>query len=127
MFRTLRRLWIARVSLALMLFAQAAMGWSACMLPERAPERALQAAVEHAGCEQMADAHDAVSTVCLAHCLAEKQSLNKAALDIPPMPANVMLVVPGVVEVGPKTAHRSRVIVAGTGPPRRILLQSFQV
>ena len=119
---------IARVALALMLFAQAAMAWSACELPERAPERALRAAFEHAGCDEMANAQSGVSSVCFAHCLAGKQALYKAVLDIPPMPsAPVLIFVPLAGAISGTESVHGVVPAAGTGPPRRILLQSFQI
>ena len=128
MLKSSTRSLVSRIALALMLFAQGAMAWSACALPERAPELALQAAAEHAGCEQMAAMQGAAASVCLAHCLAEKQSLDKpAAVDIPAMPSAVVLVVPGPFEAITLTETRALAITAGTGPPRRILLQSFQI
>ena len=118
---------VARASLALMLFAQGALAWSACSLPERAPELALRATVEHRGCEQMAKPTGASSSICFTHSLAEKQSLYKAALDVHAMPAAPVLTVAlsraGHFERGNPYSPS----IAGTGPPRRILLQSFQI
>ena len=128
MFTAASRHLIARVALALMLFAQAAMAWSACELPERAPELALRAASRHAGCEEMASAQSGVTPVCFAHCLADKQALYKAVLDIPPMPSSpVLTLVPLVDAISGTQYVHGAVPAAGTGPPRRILLQSLQI
>lgn len=119
---------ISRVVLALMLFAQAAMAWSACELPERAPELALRAAAGSSGCEAMTAAQGGNSSVCLAHCLSEKQSLYKAALDIPAMPAAPVRIVAEAIErLSGRGNTPAAIPAAGTGPPRRILLQSFQI
>lgn len=123
------RVSVARIALALMLFAQGAMAWSACQLPERAPELALRAATEHQGCEQMTASNTAESSVCFTHSLAEKQSLYKPALDIPVMSFEAPLIVPAVPDafsIG-GLAPYGLALVAATGPPRRILLQSFQI
>jgi hypothetical protein len=121
------RLIAARVVLALMLFAQGAMAWSACQLPERAPELALRAAVEHQGCEQMTASNTAVSNVCFTHSLSEKQSLYKPALDVPAMPAGPVLTVTLSRDWHFAVREPHGVPKAATGPPRRILLQSFQI
>lgn len=107
------------------------MAWSACELPERAPERALMGAAMPAGCDQMmgAEPQDAVSAICFTHCLAGKQSLDRATLDIPAMSFEGALIVAAARDWGPGIGPSPRLLalVAGTGPPRRILLQSFQI
>ena len=128
MFKRASRLAVARVALALMLFAQGALAWSACTLPERAPEFALRAAIEQQGCEQMTEQAAGASSVCFAHTLADKQSLYKAALELPAMPIAPVLPVAsagGKYRVAANTAGLCP--IASTGPPRRILLQSFQI
>ncbi|MBI3375415.1 MAG: hypothetical protein HY017_27160 [Betaproteobacteria bacterium] len=128
MFTASHRFIVARVALALMLFAQAAMAWSTCEWSARAPERAVRAAEEHAGCENMSAGQGGFSGTCLAHCLSENQSLDRAVLDVPAMPAAPVLTV-----VLPRDAlldggiAKRRDSAPGTGPPRRILLQSFQI
>lgn len=110
-----------------MLFAQGAMAWSACALPEKAPERALRAAVEHQGCEQMTEP-GAASSVCFTHTLADKQSLYKAPLDIPAASSAPVLTLVLASDTHFKTGDMQGFFpIAGTGPPRRILLQSFQI
>lgn len=128
MFTASHRFAIARIALALMLFAQAAMAWSDCDWLTRAPERAVRAAVLDAGCEGMNAGQSGFSATCLEHCLSEKQSLYKAALDIPGVSS-----APALTVVLPSDAWlesgvaKPRGPAPGTGPPRRILLQSFQI
>src|SRR5687768_4755010 len=87
------RLAMAHVALAIMIFAQGSMAWSACASPERSVELALRTAAEHAGCDQMSSMESAAVSVCLAHCLAEKQILQKVSPDVPAMPSAAVLVV----------------------------------
>ena len=76
----------------------------------------------------MAAMQSAAASVCLAHCLAEKQSLDKpAAFDIPALLSVAVLLVPAPVAATGRQAPRPIAFTAGTGPPRRILLQSFQI
>src|SRR5471030_1999129 len=110
---------IARIVLALMFFAQGAMAWSACDLPEHSPVRAVLASAEVAPCHE-----SGFGAACLTYCLSDRQAVQKAGMDIPAMPAAPVLalalrpdplpsiVVACVSETAP-----------GTGPPRRILLQ----
>ena len=117
------RLWISRLTLALMLFAQGAMAWSACEWLESSPARAIRAGAEAAPCHETINA-----SVCLTHCLADSQAVQEFAPDIPAMPAVPVM----WVELPPVPAESAGATLlpdpaAGTGPPRRILLQSFQV
>ncbi len=122
------RLAMARIVLALMLFAQGALAWAACQLPERAPELALRAAVEHQGCEQLSEPTHASASVCFTHTLSEKQSLYKTPLDIHSTPAGPVLIISGSPTFQSKAREPRRLSIAPTGgPPRRILLQSFQI
>lgn len=120
--RSNRRL-IARVLLGLMLLAQAAMAWSACDFATRSPERALRAPAETMPC------HDAGRhAACLAHCQSERQVVQKVNFAVAAMPSAPVLVLelPVIAESDPGV---SAIPAAGpiTGPPRRILLQSFQI
>lgn len=121
------RILIARSVLALMLFAQASVAWAACDWLARAPERVLRVAAEHAGCENVGTSATSAAPVCLAHCLSDKQALNKVAPDVPQVPAAVLIVMLPVGTVSDRDFARESNQVIGTGPPRRILLQSFQI
>lgn len=117
------RLAIARFTLALLLFAQGAMAWSACNWLETSPDRAVVAAAEVAPC------HDSgFGASCLTHCLSDRHAVQKAGMDVPAMPSAPVL----TLAVAFAPGERAVVVPApesaiGIGPPRRILLQSFQV
>ena len=117
------RLLIARIALTLLLFAQGVMAGSACDWIENSPDRAVLAAAEVAPC------HDSgFGAACLTHCLSDRQATQKITLDVPAMPLTPVLPLSPVFDAAatagfaplPETAF-------STGPPRRILLQSFQV
>lgn len=106
-----------------MLLVQGAMAWAACDLPARSPERAVRAPAETMPCHA-ADKHVA----CLTHCQAERQVVQKVNFALAAMPSAPVLVLelpvigeadPGVSALPPASPI--------TGPPRRILLQSFQI
>ena len=127
MIRRSHRSPLAALILALMLFAQAAMAWSACQWPERAPDRAIAAAAPTA--TEVAPCHaGGQAATCLAHCLADKQAGHKALFDQPsvspvqvPMFALADLPLPDADRpLSPESAHAA-------GPPRRIRYQSFQL
>jgi len=117
------RLWIARIVLALMFFAQGAMAWSACDLPEHSPVRAVLASAEVAPCHQ-----SGFGGACLAYCLSDRQVVQKVSMDIPAMPsAPVLTLAIRFVPLSPLGIAYVSDSAPGTGPPRRILLQSFQI
>jgi len=118
-----RRLWVARIVLALMLFAQGTMAWSDCDLLEPSPARAVLASAEVAPCHE-----SGFGAACLNHCLSDRQAVQKVGLDIPAMPTAPVLTLALPADPLPSIgiAHVSD-SVPGTGPPRRILLQSFQI
>src|SRR5471032_1750464 len=76
------RLWVARIVLALMLFAQGAMAWSACDLVEHSPVRAVLASAEVAPCHESGS-----GGACLTYCLSDRQAVQKVSMDIPAMPS----------------------------------------
>jgi len=117
------RLLIARITLAMMLFAQGVMVWAACDWLGSSPDRAVLAAAEVAPC------HDSgFGAACLTHCLSDRQAVQKASMDVPAMPLASAIALAPVLAPAPNASFTSVTDVAvGTGPPRRILLQSFQV
>jgi hypothetical protein len=117
------RLLIARVTLALMLFAQGVMAWAVCDWLESSPARAVLAAAEVAPCHE-----SGFGAACLAHCLSDRQTVQKVTMDIPAMPPAPVLTLAERLDPAPYgvVAYISDRAL-GTGPPRRILLQSFQI
>jgi len=117
------RVLIARIVLALMLFAQGTMAWSACEWLESSPYRAVLAAAEVAPCHE-----SGFGAACLTHCLSDRQAVQKVVLDVPVMPSAPVLVLLLPGDPAPKAGvAQSPDSAFGTGPPRRILLQSFQL
>ena len=117
------RLLVARLVLALMLFAQGSMAWSACDLLEHSPVRAVLASAEVAPCHE-----SGFGAACLNHCLSDRQAVQKVGMDIPAMPSAPVLTLALQADPLPSlgVAYVSE-SAPGTGPPRRILLQSFQI
>ena len=123
MLKRLHRLAIARIVLAMMLFAQGVMASEACVWLERSPDRAVVAASEVAPC------HDSgFGGACLTHCLLDRQAVQKATIDLPAMPAAPVLIVQARMDLARRpTIDPVSDDPPSTGPPRRILLQSFQI
>src|SRR3954471_20489062 len=120
MFKRTTRLTTARLALAVMLFAQGVMAWSACEWMERSPDRAVVAAAEVAPCHE-----SGFGGACLTHCLADRQAVQKVTLDVPAMPsAPVLIVAAEITQVERPTLAAVEDRATATGPPRRILLQS---
>ena len=117
------RISVARMVLALMLFAQGVTAWSACDWLESSPYRAVLAAADVAPC------HDSgFGAACLTHCLSDRQTVQKVATDVLAMPSAPVLTFEVQLDPVPYAfvAYVSDRAL-GTGPPRRILLQSFQI
>jgi hypothetical protein len=123
MLTRLHRLWTARLAVAIFLFAQGVTAWSACDWLESSPYRAVLAAAEVAPCHE-----SGFGGACLTHCLSDRQVVQKVSVDVPVMPAapvlTLVLAVGEVQYLGPAPVPTS---AAGASPPRRILLQSFQI
>ena len=118
-----QRLTIARATVALLLFAQAALAWSACEWLERSPGRAVRAAGVDAPCHEANQ-----GAACLSHCLADRQAAQKVVFDFPAAPP-----APGLLAGAPlePALHadlaRSLDSARGSGPPKRIRFQSLQL
>lgn len=110
--------------LGALLFAQAALVAAACQLPERAPAKAISSNTAPA-CHQEQTAPANVN-LCVAHCLADLQNLDKPSLAVPAavdMPVLIVGAVPAAVRLRiPRERPKP-----GAGPPPRILLHSFLI
>ena len=116
---------IARVILAVMLFAQAALAGAACTMPERSPVRAI-AGSESSPCHQ-SEPRERNANLCLADCLSTDQSTDTPQLPaMAPDPAPVLFVAVAEIVV-PRFAVQSRWLAAAADPPPRILFQTFQI
>lgn len=121
--RSSRRFHAAIAALAAMFFAQAAFALAACD-PVRAKSRAHMIAqqADPAPCHEPADN----ASLCLAHCQAGEQTLDKHQVKVPaPLFAAVLIVrapqVPEAVRFVPRAP------VPAAGPPPRILFQTLLI
>ena len=118
---------IARLALAAILFAQAALGLAACESVWRSPALA----IAHAkGPTDGENCHEQGGNVnlCLAHCLGENQSLDKPVVKVPAFLVAPVFLVPtvSVLHVDVRVPQR-RALTQAAGPPLRILFQSFLI
>lgn len=124
--RTARKA-LARLALAAILFAQAALVFAACELASRAPALAIASAVERiegATCHEQ----EMNLNLCLAHCLGDDQSLDKPLVKVPALSAVPVLIVAQMpVSLHRARVHRSRAVPHAAGPPPRILFQSLLI
>ncbi len=119
----LHRRLLAKLMFAMMLFTQGVTAWSGCDWIEGSPDRAVLAAAEVAPC------HDSgFGAACLAHCLSDRQTVQKVTAGIPAMPSTPVLRVAFTFDSAPAVGARQVSDRAfSTGPPRRILHQSLQI
>lgn len=108
---------IARCLVALLAFAQGALVFADCDMPRRAPALALAKQPCH---ESAAEAN-----LCLAHCLAEDQSVAKPLPGVAAMPDAPVLAIPALSLSWPLPIGRDS--APPRGPPPRILFQSFLI
>ena len=121
MISSRRRRSVARLLVAAALFAQAAFAFAACDLAGRNPAQSISETRQP--CHQP----ETNVTLCVGHCLASDQSLDKPALFVPEFPPVVMFVLvrmpPLTVSLHPKRERVNSI----AGPPPRILFQSFLI
>src|SRR5512147_199848 len=111
----------ARFILAVLVFAQGALAFAGCDWGERSAAQAIAASGQP--CHQSTGE----TALCLAHCLAGDQSLDKPALYVPALaPAPVLAWRPAPSPLPPETI-RARVIPPRAAAPPRILFQSLLI
>ena len=124
--RALRR--AAAAGLAAMLFAQAALVLAACSLDAGAPSRGMALAMT-AAAEPQAQCHEeapATDTLCVAHCQASDQTLDKYQAKVPLLPVHLLPTVAARV-VPPVTVFLPTEPLPAASPPARILFQSLLI
>ena len=116
---------MARLALAAMLFAQAALVFAACESVRRAPALALAAPP---GSDATCHEQGRNVNLCLAHCLGEDQSLDKPLVKVPALSVAPIFFMPAVL-VSPHEARAPRRLAVphAAGPPPRILFQSLLI
>lgn len=118
----------AAAGLAAMLFAQAALALAACNLDSGAPSRGMALAMK-AVAEPQAPCHEqapATDTLCVAHCEASDQTLDKYQAKVPVLPVHLLPTVAARV-VPPVTVFLPTAPVPAASPPARILFQSLLI
>lgn len=118
---------VARLLLAVLLFAQYSLATQACMLPESAPAMAF-ASDAMPGCEMhTTDQHN--PNACFVHCTSNYQALDShhASADL----GTVLLPTPLVISSQPKIAivqsSPSILLARVVGPPPYLLHQNFRI
>jgi hypothetical protein len=125
MMRSRRLVHAAIAALAAMLFAQAAFALAACD-PLQAKSRAHMIAAqpdEPSPCHQPADN----ATLCLTHCQAGEQTLDKHSVKVPDVSSDAVLVVRGWSEVRQPVRFIARAPLPASGPPPRILFRALLI
>jgi len=107
--------------LAVLVFAYGALAFAGCDMPERSPAQAI--AASGLPCHEPTGE----ANLCLAHCLAEDQSLDKPTLFVPPLVAAPVLAWRPVPQSPPRKIVRARVIPPQAAAPPRILFRSLLI
>lgn len=118
---------MARLALAALLFAQAALVLAACDSIRRAPALAIALAAPP-GDDPTCRERGGNANLCLAHCLGGDQSLDKPLVTIPALPsAPVLSLQAPLVSLHDARATRRFAVPHAAGPPPRILFQSLLI
>jgi hypothetical protein len=122
--RSRHRLLAAFAALAAMFFAQAAFALAACS-PVQAQSRAHMIAQQDATapCHQPADN----ANLCLTHCQAGEQTLDKHQVKVPDASAQAVLVVRVLPPARPIARANLRTPSPAAGPPPRILYRTLLI
>jgi len=120
---------IARVLLGAMLFAQAAVAIAACESLERTPALAVTTAQASSDAEPCHQATKGSNTnLCLAHCLAGDQSLDKPGVSVPPLAAAPVLALRTIDRLLPLAfVPRQLSVPLAAAPPPRILFRTLLI
>jgi len=117
---------VGKLALAAMLFAQAAFALAACDLISRTPAHAFAMAgayVPDPNCHEPGGG----ANLCLAHCQAENQSLDKPQVKVPALALQPVLGARAAQVALNEPVEFARHPVAWAAPPLRILFQSFLI
>ena len=124
MMHSRRRYFVAIVALTAMLFAQAAFALAACD-PAQAQSRARMIAAQQddAPCHQPADN----ASLCLAHCQAGEQTLDKHQVKVPDASPHAVLVLRVAPPAPMQARHATRAPSSFASPPPRILFRTLLI
>src|SRR5262245_30284742 len=114
-----RKCLVARILAAVLLFAQAVIAFADCQMPTRSPAPAI--ASEPAPCHESSSEKN----LCVAHCLAADQSLDKPQVSaLAPALAPVLVLHEGLPVPQSWARSETRAPIA-IGPPLRIRFHSL--
>jgi len=114
---------IARIALAAVLFAQAAIAAAACNMPDRSPARAFEEEVAMP-CHQTAPQN---KNLCLSECLSADQSADTPQVVVPVWSGAVALTVAIAESTRMHVVTPRRMTPRAAAPPPRILFHSFLI
>ena len=122
MTRIVRRRFVSRIVMAALLFAQALVAYADCQMPVRSPAAAI--AADDQPCHQTRGE----TNLCLAHCLAADQSLDKPQASVAQPAAAPVLVLQPLSEV--QNIHAAALrhwVPPSAAPPPRILFRTLRI
>lgn len=112
----------ARFLLVVLLFAQGALAFAGCDMPERTPAAAV--AASGLPCHEPTGE----ANLCLAHCLAADQSLDKPDVTVHPLVAVAVLAVPAAADLDYASLVPRRLgAPQAAAPPARILFRTLRI
>ena len=113
---------IAWTTVTALLFAQAVVAFADCQMPARSPAAAI--AADNPPCHESSGE----TNVCVAHCLAADQSLDKPQTSVPPPAAAPVLVLQRVSNTQYVRAVALRNFApSAAAPPPRILFRTLRI
>jgi len=111
-----------------MLFAQAAVALAACESLERTPALAVSAAERSSHGEACHEQDRSNTNLCLAHCLAGDQTLDKPGVSVPQLAAAPVLALRSLDRLLPVVnAPRRAAVPPAAAPPPRILFRTLLI
>jgi hypothetical protein len=122
MTRIARQRFVSRIAIAALLFAQALVAFADCRMPARSPAAAI--AVENPPCHESSGE----TNLCVAHCLAGDQSLDKPQSSVPAPAAAPVLVLQLASDMQYASAPAVwRFVPPAAAPPPRILFRTLRI
>jgi hypothetical protein len=122
MNRNGRRRLAARIVVAALVFAQGVLAFAGCDMPARMPAAAI--ASDHPPCHESRGE----ANLCIAHCLAPDQSLDRPDVTVHPLAAVAVLAVPAAAELDFVSLVPRRLgVPQAAAPPARILFRTLRI
>ena len=123
MMRARSRFLAALAALTAMFFVQAAFALAACGQEQSRVQMIAAPQADNAPCHQPADN----ANLCLTHCQAGEQTLDKHQVKVPDASAEVVLVVRDLPQTRRIASAIPRMPLPAAGPPPRILYRTLLI